>query len=69
MIMINTKNNTHTVIIITYTCTHIRIVTQYETINLQELCLDKLFSYLKLGNDVDKLPLPKQLKKKLKEYF
>ena len=60
----HTHTNTHT-----HTHTHSHTVTQYEDINLQELCLDKLFSCLKSSKEVDSLPLPGRLKDKLKEYF
>ena len=49
--------------------TYTRTVTQYEDINLQELCLNKLFSCLNDGDEVDRLPLPTRLKDKLREYF
>ena len=44
-------------------------VTQSEDINLQELCLEKLSSWLESGDEVDRLPLPTRLKDKLKWYF
>ena len=44
-------------------------VTEYGNINLQELCLERLSSWLKSGNEVDRLPLPIRLKDKIKWYF
>ena len=44
-------------------------VTQSEDINLQDLCLEELSSWLKSGDEVDRLPLPTRLKDKLKWYF
>ena len=56
IIRLRTRHNTHT-------------VTQYENSNLQELCLDKLSSWLKSGEEVDQLPLPMRLRDRLKECF
>ena len=44
-------------------------VTQYGSFTLQELCLEKLSSWLKTGDEVDRLPLPERLKDKIKWYF
>ena len=49
------------------TNTHSHTVTQCDDINLQELCLVKLSSWLKSGDEIDKLPLPMRLKDQLKD--
>ena len=48
---------------------HASTVTEYGNINLQELCLERLSSWLKSSDQIDKLPLPTTLKDKLKRYF
>ena len=48
-------------IIFMHTCT----VTKSRTINLQELCLERLSSWLKTSDQVDRLPLPTRLKRRL----
>ena len=45
---------------------HPSTVTEYGAINLEELCLERLSSWLKSGDEVDRLPLPTRLKDKLK---
>ena len=48
---------------------HPPTITEYGAINLEELCLERLSSWLKSGDEVDRLPLPIRLKDKLKWYF
>ena len=56
-------------IIINFLDMHPSTVTEYGAINLEELCLERLSSWLKSGDEVDRLPLPTKLKDKLKGYF
>ena len=56
-------------VIINFLDMHLSTVIDYGAVNLQELCLERLSSWLKSGDEVDRLPLPTRLKDKLKWYF
>lgn len=52
-----------------YTWTHTHATVMRVDFNLQELCLEKLSSWLKTSEKVDGLPLPARLKEKVKQFI
>ncbi len=52
-----------------HTHTHTHTVVMRIDFNLEELCLEKLSSWLKRGEKVDGLPLPARLKDKVKQFI